>query len=92
MKQPNLWWTRPYGEPFLYNFTLTLYCNGKAIDIKTQRFGIRSIEILQEEQKDGRSFTFFGIYKFSLTFPQNKSKMFMLCSRGGIGIRARLRI
>ena len=55
---PNLWWPRPYGEPFLYEFQLEVFCEGRLIDAIRQPFGIRTVEIQQKEQEDGRSFTF----------------------------------
>ncbi len=55
---PELWWPRPYGAPFLYDFKLELYKNGQLIDRKTQKFGIRKIRLLQEVQTDGLSFQF----------------------------------
>ncbi|MGF7142257.1 beta-mannosidase [Anaerotaenia torta] len=55
---PVLWWPRPYGSPELYDFRLILKKNGTVIDEKHQRFGIRTIEIIQEDQGDGRSFLF----------------------------------
>ncbi|MFD2114749.1 glycoside hydrolase family 2 protein [Paenibacillus yanchengensis] len=56
--QPLLWWPRPYGNPELYDFTLTIEKNGKIVQQKTQRFGIRTVQIIQENQVDGRSFIF----------------------------------
>lgn len=56
--KPALWWSRPYGSPELYYFSLTLKKDGRVIDEKHQKFGIRTIEIIQENQGDGRSFIF----------------------------------
>jgi beta-mannosidase len=58
VENPALWWPRPYGKPELYDFTLTLKKNGRVLDEKHQKFGIRTVEIIQEDQGDGRSFIF----------------------------------
>jgi len=55
---PALWWPRPYGQPELYDFCLTLKRDGEIIHEKRQKFGIRTVEIIQENQADGRSFIF----------------------------------
>lgn len=55
---PILWWPRPYGQPFLYDFTLQLLKDGRVIDEKRQQVGIRTVEVLQEPQPDGQSFQF----------------------------------
>ncbi|WP_040951544.1 beta-mannosidase [Gorillibacterium massiliense] len=58
VENPSLWWPRPYGKPELYDFQLLLKKNGKVIQEKRQKFGIRTIEIIQENQTDGKSFIF----------------------------------
>lgn len=58
VEAPLLWWPRPYGSPELYDFSLTLKKDGKVLHEKRQKFGIRTIEIVQEDQADGRSFIF----------------------------------
>lgn len=55
---PALWWPRPYGKPELYDFTMTLKKNGAIVQEKRQKFGIRTVELIQENQADGRSFIF----------------------------------
>lgn len=55
---PQLWWPRPYGKAALYDFTLTLKKLDEIVEIKTQKFGIRTVEIIQEDQEDGKSFIF----------------------------------
>lgn len=58
LDRPKLWWPRPYGEPFLYDFTLMLEKEGSFVQTLTQRFGVRTIAVLQEPQPDGCSFRF----------------------------------
>lgn len=56
--KPELWWPRPYGSPNLYDFKLELRKHGVLLDQKAQKIGIRTLQVLQEEQEDGRSFQF----------------------------------
>lgn len=58
LSRPRLWWPAPYGEPHLYDFTLSLYRDGDCVQTVTQKFGVRTVEVLQEEQADGKSFQF----------------------------------
>ena len=58
VENPRLWWPRPYGEPFLYDFSLRLTRDGQLLDERRQRFGIRTIEVIEEPQADGKSFQF----------------------------------
>ena len=39
-----LWWPRCFGEPHLYNYEVTLIENGQENDVKSGRFGFRTIE------------------------------------------------
>jgi beta-mannosidase len=58
VENPELWWPRPYGTPALYDFSLFLKKGGRIIQEFRQKFGIRTVELLQEEQGDGMSFAF----------------------------------
>jgi beta-mannosidase len=58
VENPRLWWPRPYGQPHLYDFVLSLSREGQLLDQRRQRFGIRTIEVIQEAQADGKSFQF----------------------------------
>lgn len=58
IQNPALWWPRPYGKQVLYDFKLVLQKGEDVVDTKTQKFGIRTVEIIQEDQGDGRSFIF----------------------------------
>lgn len=58
IKNAQLWWPRPYGEPNLYDFQLDLLRDGTVVDSKRQKLGIRTVEIIQEPQEDGISFIF----------------------------------
>jgi beta-mannosidase len=53
---PKLWWTNGLGKAHLYRFSVRLQKQGKKIDVKTTRFGIRTLEIVQKPDADGKSF------------------------------------
>ncbi len=42
---PKLWWPKNYGDPELYNVTITLLRNGKNVFEKTVSLGIRTVEL-----------------------------------------------
>lgn len=58
LPHPELWWPVPYGSQPLYDFRLVLTQNGKVLDERKQKFGVRTIRLLQELQADGKSFQF----------------------------------
>ena len=43
LKDPKLWWPVGYGDPYLYDAQLSVESNGKAIDTKTFKAGIRQM-------------------------------------------------
>ena len=45
VENPYLWWPRGLGEARLYSVTTELMKGGKVLDSKTERFGIRKVEI-----------------------------------------------
>lgn len=53
---PNVWWPNGYGNHPLYTATFTLNSgNGEGSEVTTT-FGIRTIELLQEKDAEGKSF------------------------------------
>lgn len=58
VEKPKLWWPAPYGEHPLYEAHIGLYRGEKLVAERRQRFGIRTVEVLQERQADGKSFQF----------------------------------
>lgn len=58
LKNPRLWWTNGLGEPFLYDFAVTLHLDGKETDTKEQKLGIRSLKVVAAPDKEGESFYF----------------------------------
>lgn len=56
---PRLWWPRPYGEPALYEVRLRLYEDGREVDDRQLRFGIRTVSLNQDRiPEGGRQFHF----------------------------------
>ncbi|EJD54587.1 glycoside hydrolase family 2 protein [Auricularia subglabra TFB-10046 SS5] len=56
-----LWWPAGYGKQPIYSSEIRLLdAIGKVLDTRTDKFGIRRVEIIQEELvgQEGRSFTF----------------------------------
>jgi beta-mannosidase len=45
---PRLWWPQPVGEPFRYTLVVRLSDGETLLAERTERFGIRTVEILQD--------------------------------------------
>ena len=58
IKDPALWWPNGLGAHPLYGFKARLLINGRVIDATTTRTGLRSLELRQQPDKSGKSFTF----------------------------------
>jgi len=55
---PQLWWCNGYGKPYLYPFIITMkLANGETVS-QTKKVGIRTIELIQNEEPFGKSFYF----------------------------------
>ena len=55
---PKLWWCNGLGEPHLYSSRIRLARADRRLDEKDHRFGIRTIELVREEDSIGTSFFF----------------------------------
>src|SRR5882672_3537760 len=55
---PALWWPNGLGAHPLYTFKARLLINSKPIDETTTRTGLRSLELRQQRDESGKSFTF----------------------------------
>lgn len=56
---PHLWWPRPYGDPALYDVRLCLCEDGREVDGRQLRFGIRTVVLNQDRLPEGgRKFLF----------------------------------
>ena len=58
INQPELWWCNGLGKPALYQFYVSLLKNSKIISSKTERFGIRKLELVQTADSTGVPFYF----------------------------------
>jgi beta-mannosidase len=60
--QPQLWWPAGYGEQPLYQVEVSVRRgdspSARPLDLRTYRIGLRTIELRQEEDQWGRSFSF----------------------------------
>jgi beta-mannosidase len=53
---PNIWWPNGYGDQPLYSATFILQNTNGTTSEAVTTFGIRTISLLQEKDKEGRSF------------------------------------
>lgn len=58
IRKPLLWWPNGLGSQPLYSFRVSVVINAKSADQVVRRMGIRSIELRQEKDQVGKSFTF----------------------------------
>jgi beta-mannosidase len=58
LDEPQLWWTKELGEPFLYHLSAVLESGGQPISTIEHRIGLRSIRLVQEPDGQGTSFYF----------------------------------
>ncbi len=58
ISHPLLWWPNGLGSHPLYNFRARILINGVPVDQLSTRIGLRSLELRQEADQQGKSFTF----------------------------------
>ncbi len=58
VKNASLWYPNGEGEPYLYDLDLILELQGQTLDMRHQRIGFRTIEIVRDGRKDGRGSRF----------------------------------
>ena len=58
VEKPKLWWCNGLGEPYLYNMDVGLYRNDVLVDTLQQKYGIRTIELVNEKDSIGTSYYF----------------------------------
>ena len=58
IEQPDLWWPNGMGIPNLYTIEVELKTKGVVLDSKKDKFGIRTVELIQEHDTIGTSFYF----------------------------------
>jgi len=55
---PKLWQPNGWGEPTLYDLKVSLKKDSKTLSSKSERIGLRTIELIQEKDEKGKSFYF----------------------------------
>ena len=55
---PQLWWPNEMGEQPLYDFEVRLLKGGKVLDSKTFKSGVKTFEMVDEPDSNGRAFYF----------------------------------
>jgi len=58
INNPKLWQPNGWGDPNLYNITISLQKNSKILSEKSERIGLRTIDLIQEKDAAGKSFYF----------------------------------
>jgi beta-mannosidase len=58
IQHPSLWWPNGLGPQNLYSFRARVVVNGKLSDQAFTRTGLRSLELRQQADKEGKSFEF----------------------------------
>ncbi|MCX8531324.1 glycoside hydrolase family 2 protein [Chryseobacterium sp. KC 927] len=58
IRNPKLWQPNGWGDPNLYNLKISLQKESKTLVEKTERIGLRTIELIQEKDEKGKSFYF----------------------------------
>ncbi|MCG2609934.1 glycoside hydrolase family 2 protein [Flavobacterium sp. SM15] len=58
ISNPKRWWTNGLGQAYLYPFQVSLQKNNQTIDQRSLSVGLRTLELVQEKDKTGKSFYF----------------------------------
>ena len=58
IENPKLWWPHNLGKPHLYDISFKVIVDGKVVDEKSVRHGIRRIDLITEKDSIGESFYF----------------------------------
>ena len=58
IQHPQLWWPNGVGEPYLYNKTLSISLAKDTVISQDIRFGVRTVELVNEPDSIGTSFYF----------------------------------
>jgi beta-mannosidase len=56
--EPQLWWPAGYGAQHLYTVEISISVNGMAVHKETKFVGLRTVKLVQEADKHGKSFYF----------------------------------
>lgn len=61
LTSPRLWWCHDLGEPFLYKASVALCRSGRVLDQQEFTYGVRSIEVCQQDEDTGENRFFFRL-------------------------------
>ncbi|MGN7164824.1 beta-mannosidase [Paenibacillus cellulositrophicus] len=67
VSKPKLWWTHDLGTPHLYELRISVHADGITLDKRSQKLGIRTLELKQRDADGKPAFTFMlnGVPVFS---------------------------
>ena len=55
---PHLWMPNGWGAPALYDFEISVKVDGKVVASEKKKVGLRTVKVVMEDDKDGKSFYF----------------------------------
>ncbi|MGI9652718.1 beta-mannosidase [Chryseobacterium sp. RLHN22] len=58
IQNPKLWQSNGWGDPNLYQLKISVQKDSKTIAEKSERIGLRTVELIQEKDEKGKSFYF----------------------------------
>lgn len=58
ISNPKLWWSNNLGKPHMYNFNTEVISESRVVDNQIEKIGVRSLKVVSEKDKYGRSFYF----------------------------------
>lgn len=58
ISRPALWMPNGWGEPVLYDFSVSVFYGGREVACSNQRVGLRSLRVVKERDADGECFYF----------------------------------
>lgn len=58
IRNPKRWWSNGLGESYLYQYSISIFKEQTKMDEQSLRFGLRTIELINENDSSGVSFYF----------------------------------
>lgn len=58
ISNPKLWWSNNLEKPHMYNFNTEVISESRVVDNQIEKIGVRSLKVVSEKDKYGRSFYF----------------------------------
>lgn len=79
LEQPQLWWCNGYGDPNLYTWKVSLRKDGREVDSRTGRIGLRELKLVMNE----------GGWDGPFAFPKGRSVAPITLQLNGVRIFAK---